>query len=55
MIIIQEEDGAIVTDPKKIYIDNDLDGHRSYVQCDGAYGDNDIPLNVGGMIAIEIV
>lgn len=27
MIIIQAEDGAIVTDPKKIYIDNDLDGH----------------------------
>lgn len=27
MIIIQAEDGAIVTDPKEIYIDNDLDGH----------------------------
>lgn len=27
MIIIQAEDGVIVTDPKKIYIDNDLDGH----------------------------
>lgn len=27
MIIIRAEDGAIVTDPKKIYIDNDLDGH----------------------------
>lgn len=28
----------------------------SYVQCDGAYafGDNDIPLNVSGMIIIEI-
>ena len=27
MIIIQTEDGAIITDPKEIYIDNDLDGH----------------------------
>lgn len=27
MIIIQAEDGAIVTDPKEIYIDEDLDGH----------------------------
>lgn len=27
MIIIQTEDGAIVTDPKEIYIDKDLDGH----------------------------
>lgn len=27
MIIIQAEDGAIVTDPKEIYIDKDLDGH----------------------------
>ena len=27
MIIIQAEDGAIVTDPKGIYIDKDLDGH----------------------------
>ena len=27
MIIIQTEDGAIVTDPKEIYIDNDLDGN----------------------------
>lgn len=27
MIIIQTEDGAIVTDPKGIYIDKDLDGH----------------------------
>lgn len=27
MIIIQAEDGAIVTNPKKIYIDNDLNGH----------------------------
>lgn len=27
MIIIQAEDGAIVMDPKEIYIDKDLDGH----------------------------
>lgn len=27
MIIIQTESGAIVTDPKEIYIDKDLDGH----------------------------
>lgn len=27
MIIIQAEDGAIVTDPKEIYIDKDLDGN----------------------------
>lgn len=29
----------------------------SYVQCDGAYtfGDDDIPLNIRGMIVIEIV
>lgn len=27
MIIIQTEDGAIITDPKEIYIDKDLDGH----------------------------
>ena len=27
MIIIQTEDGSIVTDPKEIYIDKDLDGH----------------------------
>nr|DAO54978.1 MAG TPA: hypothetical protein [Caudoviricetes sp.] len=27
MIIIQAEDGAIVTDPKAIYIDKDLEGH----------------------------
>lgn len=27
MIIIQTETGAIVTDPKEIYIDKDLDGH----------------------------
>ena len=27
MIIIQTEDGAIVTDPKEIYIDKALDGH----------------------------
>lgn len=27
MIIIQTESGAIVTDPKEIYIDNDLDGN----------------------------
>lgn len=27
MIIIQAESGAIVTDPKEIYIDKDLDGH----------------------------
>ena len=27
MIIIQAEDGAIVTNPKEIYIDKDLDGH----------------------------
>lgn len=27
MIIIQAENGAIVTDPKEIYIDKDLDGH----------------------------
>lgn len=27
MIIIQAEDGAIVTDPKEIYIDKDLDGY----------------------------
>lgn len=27
MIIIQTEDGAIVTAPKEIYIDKDLDGH----------------------------
>lgn len=27
MIIIQTEDGAIVTDPKEIYIDKDLEGH----------------------------
>ena len=27
MIIIQAEDGAIVTDPREIYIDKDLDGH----------------------------
>lgn len=27
MIIIQTEDGAIVTDPKEIYIDKDLDGN----------------------------
>ena len=27
MIIIQAEDGAIVTDTKEIYIDKDLDGH----------------------------
>lgn len=33
MIIIQAEDGAIVTDPKKIYIDNDLDGHL-YIYAD---------------------
>lgn len=27
MIIIQTESGAIVTDPKEIYIDKDLGGH----------------------------
>ena len=27
MIIIQAEDGAIVTNPREIYIDKDLDGH----------------------------
>lgn len=27
MIIIQTEDEAIITDPKEIYIDKDLDGH----------------------------
>lgn len=27
MIIIQTEDGAIVADPKEIYIDKDLDGN----------------------------
>lgn len=27
MIIIQTEDGAIIADPKEIYIDKDLDGH----------------------------
>lgn len=27
MIIIQAEDGAIITDPKEIYIGKDLDGH----------------------------
>ena len=27
MIIIQAEDGAIITDPKEIYIDKALDGH----------------------------
>lgn len=27
MIIIQAENGAIITDPKEIYIDKDLDGH----------------------------
>lgn len=27
MIIIQAEDGAIIMDPKEIYIDKDLDGH----------------------------
>lgn len=27
MIIIQTESGSIVTDPKGIYIDKDLDGH----------------------------
>ena len=27
MIIIQTESGAIVTDPKEIYIDKDLEGH----------------------------
>lgn len=27
MVIIQTEDGAIVTNPKEIYIDKDLDGH----------------------------
>jgi hypothetical protein len=27
MIIIQAESGAIVTDPKEIYIDKDLDGN----------------------------
>lgn len=27
MIIIQTEDGAIITNPKGIYVDKDLDGH----------------------------
>lgn len=27
MIFIQAEDGVIVTNPKEIYIDKDLDGH----------------------------
>ena len=27
MIIIQAENGAIITDPKEIYIDKDLDGN----------------------------
>lgn len=27
MIIIQAEDGAIITNPKEIYIDKDLEGH----------------------------
>ena len=27
MIIIQTEAGSIITDPKEIYIDKDLDGH----------------------------
>ena len=27
MIIIQTEDGAIITNPKEIYIGKDLDGH----------------------------
>ena len=27
MIIIQTEDGAIIADPKEIYIDKDLDGN----------------------------
>lgn len=27
MIIIQTESGAIITDPKEIYIDKDLDGN----------------------------
>lgn len=33
MIIIQAEDGAIVMDPKEIYIDKDLDGHL-YIYAD---------------------
>ena len=27
MIVIKTEDGAIITNPKEIYIDKDLDGH----------------------------
>ena len=27
MIVIKAEDGSIITDPKEIYIDKDLDGH----------------------------
>ena len=27
MIVIKTEDGSIITDPKEIYIDKDLDGH----------------------------
>lgn len=27
MIVIKAEDGSIITDPKEIYIDNDLDGN----------------------------
>ena len=27
MIVIKAEDGSIITDPKKIYIDKDLDGN----------------------------
>ena len=27
MIIIRAEDGSIITDPREIYIDKDLDGH----------------------------
>lgn len=33
MIIIQAEDGAIVTNPREIYIDKDLDGHL-YIYAD---------------------
>ena len=33
MIIIQAEDGAIITNPKEIYIDKDLDGHL-YIYAD---------------------
>lgn len=47
MIIIQAEDGAIITNPKEIYIDKDLDGHlHIYADLSGTDRVKDVKLTV---------